>query len=301
MFGSQDGLHIIPSAGIRLDHNTVFADKTAPQAGVVFGHKHTDLNFNYARGVNYPSPVVLQAFLANQDLPTGFDTNKIKPEIADHFEAGLTHTQPGAFTLGATYFHDLGKDRTRAYMFGGAPNEFFFNSTTAQYKIHGVELTGNMTPVESLTIFGGATWLKSTGTGDDGIERDRMPYTPAFTFQTGFNWDFLKHFHLSGDYQHFQNMYAGTLARTSSTGSPASNYPSLTNLNLLPDANIANFRLDHDFRCPALYLEKAKIFIAVDNVLNSKYAYALETNASGQKGYYYMPGATFMAGLSLNF
>jgi outer membrane receptor for ferrienterochelin and colicin len=126
---------------------------------------------------------------------------------------------------------------TRAYMFGGAPNELFFNSTTSRYRIQGVELTGNLTPAESLKIFGGATWLRAKGTGDDGVERNTMPYTPNFTFQAGFNWDFLKHLHLGGDYQHFQDMYAGTAARTSPTNSPASNFPVLTSLNLLPDAN----------------------------------------------------------------
>jgi outer membrane receptor for Fe3+-dicitrate len=301
LFGSRSGLHIIPSVGLRFNHNTVFADKAAPQAGAVFGYGHTDLNFSYARGVNYPSPVVLQAFLANQDLPTGFDTNKIKPEIADHYEVGLTHTMPGTFTLGGTYFHDRGRDRTRAYMFGGAPDEFFFNSTTSRYRIHGAELTGSVTLAQSLKIFGGATWLRARGTGDDGVERTRMPYTPDFTFQSGFNWDFLKRFHLSGDYQHLQDMYAGTLARTSSTGSPASNYPDLTNLNLLPDANLVNGRLDYDFSFKPMNLEKAKLFLAVDNLFNSKYAYALETNASGNKGYYYMPGTTFRIGIDLNF
>jgi outer membrane receptor for Fe3+-dicitrate len=301
LFGSKSGLHVIPSVGIRFDYNTVFADKVAPQAGAVFGYKHTDLNFNCARGVNYPSPVVLQAFLANQNLPAGFDTNKIKPEIADHYEVGLTHTLPGTFELGGTYFYDWGRDRTRAYMFGYAPTESFFNSTTARYSIHGVELTGSLTPVESLKIFGGATWLKAWGTGDDGVERNKMPYTPAFTFQAGFNWDLLERLHLSGDYQHFRDMYASTLARTSSTSSPASNFPNLTGLNLLPDANVVNFRLDYDFSCKSLYLGKAKLFLAVDNVLNSQYAYALETNASGNKGYYYMPSTTFRIGIKMNF
>jgi len=300
LFGSQSGFHVIPSVGMRFSHNTVFADKAAPQGGVVIGYRRTDLNFNYARGVNYPSPVVLQGFLANRDLPAGFDTNKIKPEIADHYEAGLTHALPGTLTLGGTYFYDRGRDRTRAYMFGGAPNEFFFNSTTARYRIHGVELTGSLTPAESLEVFGAATWLQARGTGDDGVERDRMPYTPAFTFQTGFNWHFLRSLHLSGDYQHFQDMYAGTAARTSATNSPASNFPALTNLNLLPDANVVNLRLDHDFSWRALYLEKARLYVGVDNVLNSRYAYALETNASS-KGYYYMPGTTFTVGISLNF
>lgn len=155
--------------------------------------------------------------------------------------------------------------------------------------------------MESLEIFAGTTWLKARGTGDDGVERDRMPYTPAFTFQAGFNWDFMERFHLSGDYQHFQDMYAGTLARTSSTSSPASNFPDLTNLNLLPDANVVNLRMDYGFGYKPLCLEKARLFVAVDNVLNSQYAYALETNASNKKGCYYMPGTTFMIGINLNF
>jgi iron complex outermembrane receptor protein len=96
-------------------------------------------------------------------------------------------------------------------------------------------------------------------------------------------------------------MYAGTLARTSSTGSPASNFSDLTNLNLLPDADVVNMRLDYDFSCKPLDLEKAKIFLAVDNVLNSRYAYALEINTSGKKGYYYMPGTTFRVGVNFGF
>jgi len=301
LFGSKSGFHVIPSAGIRFSHNTVFADKAAPQAGVMFGYSHTDLNFNYARGVNYPSPVVLQAFLANQNLPAGFDTNKIKPEIADHYEMGLSHTLPGTFALSGTYFLDRGRDRTRAYMYGGAPNESFFNSTTARYRIHGVELTGNATPVSPLKLFAGVTLLRARGTGDDGVERTRMPYTPDFTFQAGFNWDLAKRFHLNGDYQHFQDMYAATLSRVSYPGSPASNFPNLTNLNLLPDANVVNLRLEYDLNLKPLDLEKTKLFLAVDNVLNSQYAYALETNSSGAKGNYYMPGTTFRIGINMHF
>jgi hypothetical protein len=39
----------------------------------------------------------------------------------------------------------------------------------------------------------------------------------------------------------------------------------------------------------------------VDNVFNSKYAYAMETGSAGEKGYYYMPGATFMVGMDFGF
>jgi outer membrane cobalamin receptor len=301
LFGSLDGIHVIPSAGIRFSHNTVFADKAAPQGGAVFGFKNTDLNVAYARGVNYPSPVVLQAFLPNQDLPANFDTNQIKPEVSDHYEVGVTHTAPGSLVLGATYFHDLGKDRIRAYMFGGAPNELFFNSITSRYRIQGVELTGSLRPAKAAEIFGGVTWLRARGTGDDGVERGNLPYTPAFTLQAGFHLDVLEPLHLSGDFQHFQDMYAGTAARTSATGSPASNFPALTSLNLLPNANVVNLRLDYDLPGQSLSLAKPRLYVAVDNVLNCRYAYALETNASGAKGYYYMPDTTLMGGVSLSF
>ena len=298
--GSNDGFHFIPSGGVRVYHHTLFKDTFAPQAGAVLGYRHTDVNFSYARAVNYPSPVVLQGFLTNAALPDGFDTDKIKPEIANHYEIGVTHIKPGAFTVGTTYFHDKGKDRTRAYMFGGAPDEFFFNSTTAKYRISGVELTGKATPAKSIEIFAGATLLKARASGDDGIEVDRLPYTPDFTFQAGFNWEFLRSFSLSGDYQHIRDMYAGTAFRRTSGDAPVSNFPVLTEADRLPDADVVNLRVDYTFRHSPTFLEKAKVFIAVNNVFNNKYAYALETNATGT-GYYYMPGTTFRVGLDFGF
>ncbi|MDR2801164.1 MAG: TonB-dependent receptor plug domain-containing protein, partial [Desulfovibrio sp.] len=90
LFGDREGLHFIPSAGLRYYRNNVFENKLSPQAGIVFGHGRTDLSFNYARGVNYPSPVVLQGFLPNSHLPAGLDTKKIKPEVVDHYEVALT-------------------------------------------------------------------------------------------------------------------------------------------------------------------------------------------------------------------
>ena len=298
--GSRDGFHFVPSGGMRIYHNTVFEDAFAPHAGAQFGYKHTDMNFNYARAVNYPSPVVLQGFLANTSLPGGFDTNKIKPETANHVEIGATHSDPGKFTVGATWFHDAGKNRTRAYMFGGAPNESFFNSTVAKFRISGVELTGKTNPMDKLEIFMGATWLRAEGKGDDGVEQNKLPYTPNFTLQAGFNWDFARNFSFSGDYQHIQDMYAATAARTSATNNPASNFTTLTEADRLPNADVVNLRVDYAFRYDPARLEKAKIFIAVDNVFNNKYAYALE-KGGGRTGYYYMPGTTFMVGVNFGF
>ena len=302
--GDKDGFHFIPSGGIRLYHNTVFDDNVAPQAGAQFGYKYTDAHFSYARAVNYPSPVVLQGFLENTSLPDGFDVDKIKPETANHYEIGATHTAPEKFTIGATWFNDAGKNRTRAYMYGGAPDESFFNSTASEFRISGVELTGKTTPVEDLEIFMGATWLRAKGKGDDGVERDKLPYTPNFTFQAGFNWDFAQNFSLSGDYQHIQDMYSATSMRTSATNAPASNFSELTEADRLPDADVINLRVDYTFRFSPLGMEKAKIFMAIDNVFNNKYAYALAKgtiDGAMRTGYYYMPGTTFMFGVNFGF
>jgi len=304
MVGGNEGWHLIPSGGARFYHHTVFDDAFAPQAGAVFGYGHADVNFSYARAVNYPSPVVLQGFLANTSLDEaapGFDTRKIKPETADHYEVGATYTEPGDFTLGAAYFYDKGKNRTRAYMYGGAPDEFFFNSTAARYRIYGAEVTGRATPADGVEVFMGATWLKTEAVGDDGVTQNRLPYTPNFTLQTGFHWNFLRGFDLGGDWQHIEDMYAGTAARTAPTGNPASNFSALSETARLPDADVVNLRLDYSFRLGPPALEKAKVFVAVDNVFNRKYAYALETDDAGNTGYYYMPGTTFSVGMSLGF
>ena len=300
MFGDKDGFHVTPSAGLRYYNNNTFDDKAAPQAGLVLGYANTSLNFNYARGVNYPSPVVLQAFLGNNSLPSGFDTEEIKPEVVDHYEVGLTHTWPGIASLNASFFYDKGKDRTRAYMFGAAPDESFFNATTPRYRIRGMELSGNLTPVENLDLFAGATWLRVKATGDDGVERDKMPYTPSFAFQAGFKWRFLEDFQFSGDYQYLRDVYGATSARTSNPANPNSSFGELTDADKLPSINVVNLRLDYFFNYEPLHIKEGKIFLAVDNVLDRDYAYALEKSGT-QTGYYYMPGRTFMAGFELKF
>jgi iron complex outermembrane receptor protein len=298
--GDDEGFHVVPSAGVRYYSNSEFKDKVAPQAGLVLGYKNTNLNFNYAKGVNYPSPVVLQNFLTNQPLPSGFDTGKIKPEVVDHYEIGLTHTWERVGSIGATAFYDDGKDRTRAYMFGAAPNESFFNSHTAKYKIKGLELSGSVTPTENLEFFAGATWLRAKATGDNGVTQKRMPYTPKFALQAGFKWRFHENFQLSGDYQYLHDVYASTSMRTTNPGNPSSDFGELTKVNKLPNAGIVNLRLDYFFKYEPLHIKEGKIFVAVDNVLGTKYAYAKEISGT-RSANYYMPRRTFMAGFELTF
>lgn len=302
LFGSIDGFHVTPSAGIRIYSSNLFEDHAAPQAGLVLGYANTDLSFNYSRGVNYPSPVVLQNFLANKSLPGSFDTKDIKPEVIDHYEVALKHTMPGVFSASATYFHDDGRDRLRAYMFGPSPTASFFNSSTAEYKTDGFELAGSVTPIDGVEIFAAGTWIKAWAKGDNGETTNELPYTPSFALQAGFKWDFLEHFRLSGDYQHLQDVYAGTLARTSATANPASNFTKLKEIDKLPEINVVNLRLDYMFSYDDLHLEEGKVYVAVNNIFNTPYAYAMEKTSDGKdRQLYYMPGTTVMVGFELKF
>ena len=285
MIGRSEGFHIIPSAGFRYFKHNEFQDKSAVQAGLVTGYGNTDLSINYSQGVNYPSPVVLM----NMALTSSPVSNprqyweKIKPEAVDHYEVGLTHTWPKTASLGATVFYDKGKDRFQAYMFGPIPTQF--NDPIGRYEIRGVELTGTATPVKNLELFAAATWLEAKATGNDGIERDFMPYTPGFQFQAGANWSFLDHFRLCMDMQHLRNVYAGTSARSGTF-----NFSQLADSSKLGDITLLNGRMGYHFDYKPLRLSNSEIFIAVNNIFNQNYEYA--------KGYS-MPGTTVFAGFSM--
>jgi len=287
MVGRSEDFHIIPSAGFRYFKHNEFEDKSAVQAGLVTGYGNTDLNINYSQGVNYPSPVVLMNFVltsAPVSNPSQY-WSEIKPEVVDHYEVGLTHTWPETASLGATAFYDKGKDRVQAYMFGAIPTQF--NDPIGEYGIRGLELTGKVTPVKDLEFTAGATWLEAKAKGSDGIERDRMPYTPGFQFQAGANWKFLERYRLFLDLQHLKDVYAGTSARTATF-----NYTQLTDANKLSDMTLVNAWLSYRFDYRPLHLRDSEVFMAVNNIFDQNYEYA--------KGYS-MPGTTVFAGFSLKY
>jgi outer membrane cobalamin receptor len=285
--GRLEGFHVIPSAGFRYYYHSEFKDGAAPQLGLVTGYGNTNLNINYSRGVNYPSPVVLMNFVltsAPVSNPSQY-WEKIKPEVVDHYEIGLIHAWPETASLGATAFYDKGKDRVQAYMFGPIPTQF--NDTIGQYEIRGLELTGKVTPLKNLEFTAGATWMEAKAKGSDGIERDRMPYTPGFQFQVGANWKFLERYRLFVDMQHLKDVYAGTSARSGTF-----NYTQLTDANKLSDMTLVNARLSYRFDFKPLHLRDSEIFAAANNIFNQNYEYA--------KGYS-MPGTTLFAGFSLKY
>ena len=286
-FGKPEAFHVIPSAGFRYYHHSEFQDNPAPQAGLVAGYGNTDLHLNYSRGVNYPSPIVLMNFVlasAPVNDPSQY-WKTIKPEVVDHYEAGLAHTWPEKGALGATAFYDKGKDRFQAFFFGAIPA--LFNDPIGQYEIRGLEMTGSATPVKNIEFTAGATWLEAKATGSDGIERDRLPYTPSFQLQVGANWRFLERYRLFVDLQHLERVYAGTNSRPGTF-----NFTQLTDANRLDDITLVNTRLSYRFDYQSLGLKDSEVFLAVNNLFDRQYEYA--------KGYT-MPGITLFAGFSLKF
>ena len=285
--GRKEGFHLIPSAGYRYYSHNEFKDASSWQGGLVAGYSHTDLHLQYARGVNYPTPVVvMNMVLTHSPVSNASEYWKgIKPEVVDHSEAALTHTFPGWATLGATAFYDKGKDRYQAYMFGSIPSQF--NDPVGKFEIRGLELTGTLTPLKTLELFAGATWLKAEATGNDGIERDRLPYTPEFQFQAGLNWVFLHHFRLYMDMQHLRKLYQGTVRRSGTL-----NFSQLGEADRLDDITLFNGRFSYRFDYRPLRIADGEVFLAVNNIFNQDYAYA--------KGYP-MPGTTLFGGFSVKF
>jgi iron complex outermembrane receptor protein len=287
MIGRSESFHLIPSAGYRYSFHNEFEDKPSYQAGLVMGYGHTDLNFNYARGINYPTPVVLMNFvLTNAPVANASQYwGKIKPETVDHYEVGLTHTWPKLASLGATAFYDKGKDRFQAYMFGPIPLQF--NDPTGDYEIRGLELTGTVTPTKSLEFFAGATWLDAKAKGNNGIEQDHLPYTPEFQLQAGGKWTFLGNFRLYADIQYLHDLYQGTASRTGTF-----DFPPPGAADKLGDITLVNARLSYLFDYAPWHLKASEVFLAVNNLFNADYEYV--------KGYP-MPGITVFGGLNVKF
>ena len=287
VLGRSEGFHVIPSGGVRYYFHDEFEDVWSPQIGLVTGYSNTDLNINYARGVNYPSPVVVMNMAASNSTVSNPSRywEKIKPEIVDHYEAGLIHTWPKIASLGVTAFYDRGQDRVQAYMAGSIPSSF--NDPIGRYEIRGLELTASVTPRPNLEFFTGATWLDAEATGNNNIKSDHLPYTPQFALQAGVKWRFLDNFRLFMDVQHFMNVYDGTSFRRNTL-----NYDLLDDNSKLDDITLCNARLSYSFDYRPLRLNDSELFLAAGNIFNQHYEYA--------KGYS-MPGATVFAGFSLKF
>ncbi len=283
--GVSGSFHLVPSAGIRIYAHDEFESAASPQTGIVIGWRNTDFAFNYARGVNYPSPVVLQALTLDSSTVENpaQHWSKIKPEAVDHFEISLTHAFPGRATLGMALFRDNGKNRFRAYMFGSIPA--LWNDPIGEYKIDGLEISAAATPRQDFDLSAGVTWLDSEATGNDGVKRSRLPYTPKFQAQAGVDWKFYSKclFHL--DVQRLQGVYSSTNFRTQGF-----NFAELNESLRLDNSTLVNVKASRFFDWPEWGFEDLEIYLAINNLFNDHYQYAPG---------YDMPGIAVFGGMKV--
>jgi iron complex outermembrane receptor protein len=281
-------LSLIPSAGLRGYLHSVWENSLAPQAGLVAGWKNLELSFSYARGIVYPAPALLQG-LAESGQLGGLDFKEARPETVHHFEGGASFALPPAFSLGASWYYDDGRDRIIAAGVGAPGNA----SLASYFRIQGVEaggsfsVTKNRLMLKALEVFAGCNWIVSLrARGEDGNEANRMPYTPLFTASGGFKWTFLKKFKLSGDYQFLHEVYSGGLSPTGAS------FFEPSESQRLEDISLVNLRLAYSFGHKPWRLDDGEVFIAAANLLNRSYEY--------YQGYA-MPGLSVTLGAGLRF
>ena len=278
MFGAKDGWYAIPSAGVRQYWHSEFDDEASPHAGLIIGHKDTELHFGYSRSVVYPSlnvvilsEVVSPPLVANN--PKGW--KDLSAEVMDHFEAGLSHTFNSYVKADITAFWDEGKDRYRMWSKNpsGVPPAGFTNIDN--YHKYGFETSVTVTPTEDLSLFAGAAFLET--------DPHTMPFAPRWTLSTGVNWRFLEDFQISADALYRSSMYTDSWARTAAV---PDDRDSVTDLFLL------NAKLSYFFEYEDALLKEGEVFVALENITDRSYEYSPG---------YRMPGITWTVGLTLNF
>lgn len=266
---------LTPSIGLRYFQHNEFQDKLSTQAGLVVRYNRLHIHANYARSVNYPSPVVLQNAV-KRDSQTFQSWSNIRPEVADHIEIGIGHFLGESGQCNLTIFQDKGKDRFRAYMFGPSPVQW--NDPIGRYKINGIEASMSGHLARHLSGHCAITHLNVSATDNKGVESVHMPYTPKWMVQSGLTWNIDSNWELDGNLLHMNNLWEGTSARAKGFQYQAS--------KKLDNVTLVNLKLSRKISGVA----KGEAYLAVHNLLDS--TYCLESG-------YPMPGITVLFGCQL--
>jgi outer membrane cobalamin receptor len=263
--GDEEGFYLVPSKGFRhYDHNR-FRSESAPHAGLKLGYVNTELHVGYSRGVLYPGLEVERILGINNTT-----WRNLHAETLDHYEAGIRHIWRQA-AVDLVFFRDEGQNR---YVLSppppGPPQEL---ENIGSYRTSGVESTVRYAPINSLSLFAGATFLRS--------DPDELPYTPESTLTAGLNWRFLPKAMLSLDAQRVSGMYTGPRARRAG----------VLNADRVDSYYLINGRISYTVNFVPGKLE-GEIFLAGENLTDQRYEYRPD---------YPMPGINGMLGVDLRF
>jgi len=268
MFGTKDGFYAIPSAGVRyIKHNT-YDNEMGPQAGLILGHKDTEMHVSYGRGINYPG-----IYARVQDevfMPGDNRWSEIVAEKLDHFEVGIAHKFDEFEKIDFTLFYDDGQDRI---VVSPPPPFPPVLSNIGGYRIWGIEGSVTLAPIPDITLFAGFTYL-------DADPKD-LPYSPERTFSSGINYLFRDNFKISIDALYVDGQYVTSRARQKGT----------INVDQVDSYFLMNGKISYDF--VSLYGDvECRIYLAGENLTDTEYE---------QKKGYPMQGISGMVGIDVMF
>lgn len=268
MFGSKEGLYVIPSAGVRYINHGQFENEPGPQAGLIIGYSSTEFHTFVSRGINYPGIFAK----ANDELflPGDNRWDDLTAELVNHYEAGISQKMGHLAKVDVTFFYDDGKDRIVV-----APPPPFppIWVNTGSFTNKGVEATVTVTPLQDLALFAGATYLDS--------DPADLPYAPEWSASFGLNYRFLEHFQASFDALYVDDYFTTSRARRKDT----------VNLDKVDSYFLLNAKLTYNFVIP-FHNVPAQLFVAGENLTDTQYE---------QKKGYPMPGISGMGGIKLRF
>ncbi|MDR3229521.1 MAG: TonB-dependent receptor plug domain-containing protein [Puniceicoccales bacterium] len=286
LFGNVEGFYAQPSAGLRFYAHNVFDAEAAPHAGLKLGYKDTELRANYARGVSYPGQYTAVFHTVSLPFLTGAPATAnawrdLDAETLDHFEIALSHRIRPELTATVTGFYDDGHDRMIMVFPGAGVTPGFAN--VARYHNYGVEVAIAYSPIRDLSLFAGATWLRSKS------DPYPLPFAPKWSASAGFTWRFLENFRFSVDATWRDSMLNMDGTRMPSAAATA---PAALQAAHVSPFFLLNARLAYEFALPAFGIKSGEVFIAGENLTDTNYYY---------RPGYPMPGIGGMVGLKARF
>ena len=274
---------VTPSVGLRSYTHSEFKDVVAPQAGLVVSSGLWRWNANYARGVNYPTPVALQGLVVRGRSHSSQAWASLKPEVVDHYETGIGLMVNPENAVNLTAFYDRGRDRFRVNMTSNVPPTW--NDPVGRYKVAGLEASIQKSFGSDVKTFAAVTYMNVRATDSAGKLSKHLAYSPKWLIQGGATWNITHAWKLYADAMYVSDLWSGTNAR------PSQNFGYSTDKKL-KDFLLVNVKLSRTFEPPQGLPKNAEVFVSVNNLLNRDYAWDAG---------YPMPGITAFAGVKFGF
>ncbi len=260
-----DAWRFTPSAGLRYNDSRDFDSELGWQTGATLTHDDTTFYANYARAFNYPGVFAATYFDAFWNRPGQW--RDLNAETLDHYEIGVNHRFTDWFGVDVSFFHDEVQDALRFVPPPPPPPRY---ANVGDYEMNGLEANINITPMENLEIFTGAT-LNDTDPGD-------VPDIPDWTWVAGVSYTWRERVRINLDAQYIDEMEVLN-PRYATLQDEVASY-TLVNARVGVRVTPDDWRMSGEF------------FVAAENIGDEEYEVRPD---------YPMPGSTYMLGVDLRY